>query len=130
LERLLARGIWLAALCGLGLGLIASGVIISFFPTSVELSNAQVMERARTLGMQDLSTLPPGARRSVYLWVTSELNFNQVGQMLHQAGVITEVDSFRLRAEELGFVRLQAGSHLVKEDDSLDQILAKVGRKD
>lgn len=130
MERLLARGILLAAVCGLGLGLIASGVIISFLPNPGELSNAQVMERARSLGMQQLSELPLGVRPSVYIWVTPDLSYVEVGQMLHESGLIPNAESLKLRAETLGFVSgLTEGSHLIRSGDSIDQILAKISRK-
>lgn len=127
----MARGIWLAAVCGLGLGLIASGVGVSFFPDQTELSNAQVIERARSLGMQQLSELPPGVRPSVSIWVTPDLTYVEVGRMLHESGLITDADSLRLRAETLGLVNgLKEGSHLIRGGDSVDQILTKLSRNE
>jgi len=128
-ERLLARGILWAVICGLGLGMIAGGVIVSFFPYENQLNNTQVMERARGLGMQSLSELPPIGRPSVYVWVTPDLTYVEVGQMLHESGLIPAPNSLRLRAETLGLLNgLKEGSHLIRAGDTVDQILAKIGR--
>jgi cell division protein YceG involved in septum cleavage len=124
MEQLLARGIWWAVVCGLGLGLIAAGVIVSFIPDQSELTNAQVIERARALGMQELSVLPP-----VSIWVTPGMTYVEVGQMLYDSGLITDPSMLRLRAEERGLgAGLKDGAHLIRVGDSVDQILTKISR--
>lgn len=59
MDRHTARGLRLAAGLGAGLGLIGAALVVSLWPPVARpLSNAEIMDKARALGMQHVSDVP------------------------------------------------------------------------
>lgn len=132
MDSQLGRGLRFAVLLGVGLGLLAAGALVEAMRPVRELSNAEVMQRARALGMASLSELPRAAPAapavSVTILIRTETTLDEVAAMLVQAGAVTDAAGFAHRARESGRTGPFApGPRTFSRGETADQILSKLG---
>lgn len=134
------RGLRLAMLLGVGIGLLAASVSVALFRPVERVSNAEIMERARALGMERLTDMPrtgsglssgQGAAATapgqITLMIRPETTVDDVAAMLKQAGAIADSEGFLRKARESGLTGPFApGPKTVTQGEGLEQILSKL----
>ena len=133
------RGLRLAMLLGIGVGLLTASVLVATFRPVERLSNAEIMDRARALGMERLSELPrtnpsSGGQAAVSpaptlitLMVRADTTLEDLGAMLKEAGAIADSELFLRKARESGLNGpFSPGPRTVTKGEGLEQILSKL----
>lgn len=134
-----ARGLRIAMLLGVGVGLMAASVLVAVFRPVERLSNAEIMDRARALGMERLSELPPSGTTTgtqvaapqavtlITVMVRPETTLDELAAMLKQAGAIPDSDAFLRKARESGLTGpFPPGPRTVTKGEGLEQILSRL----
>lgn len=114
---------------GVGVGLLAAAVLASLLPQTRALSNAEIAERARGLGMAYLTELPgrTNSAKSLTILVGAETTPAQVAEMLRAGGALTDTADFLSRAVAAGLeTKLVPGAHTVMIGESADQHLLRL----
>jgi len=138
-----ARGLRMSLVIGIGIGIMA-GAALGTLDRRPVLTNAQIMERARTLGMELLTEMPrleppkvaapavaPASEPKVRLavLVRPDSSFTEILQVLKEAGLLSDPQRFTALAQERGAdTRVRAGVHVFTQGDSLDQLLENLTR--
>lgn len=134
------RGLRLAMAFGLGVGLILAAALVALFPQVQTLSNAEITERARALGMSFLTEMPPADQSRapapqapppglLTVLVRPGTSVPELAEMLAEGGAVKDRERFvKLAAERGATGTIAAGAHTVSLGDSLEQIVDKLFR--
>lgn len=133
------RGLTLAVGLGVGVGLMAGAVFVAAKDDG-SLTDAEVIARARTLGMVSATELPkpapapaqaPPVTKVAMVPVAEGASFGEVAATLKAVGLIKEVDPFLERVSERNAAAaLKVGVHQVPmtglTDDQLIDLLTSL----
>jgi len=117
LDRHAVRGLALAAGLGIGVGLMIGSAFVAMASGS-EITEAEIIARARTLGMVSVTELPPRSEapkvdppapeQRLVLVIRAPMTFEDVAAMLKEGGAIPDTAAFLTRVKERG-ARLNTG---------------------
>ncbi|HWI62388.1 MAG TPA: hypothetical protein VNT75_11155 [Symbiobacteriaceae bacterium] len=114
------KGLTLALGLGFGIGLMAGAVLWSL-GAKPDLTDEQVVARARLLGMTRATEMP-GAK--VTLLVKAEMTVAELADMLKAAGAVSDGEAFTARVKEkFPNGKPKAGVHVVTPGMPLDQLV-------
>ena len=133
------RGLTLAVGLGVGVGLMAGAVFVAAKDDG-SLTDAEVIARARTLGMVSATELPkpapapaqaPAVTKVAVVPVAEGASFGEVAATLKAVGLIKELDPFLARVSERNAAAaLKVGVHQVPmtglTDDQLIDLLTSL----
>jgi hypothetical protein len=142
MERHTRGGLKLVLGLGVGIGLMVGAVAAAYLPRP-GLTDDQVRERARVLGMLPATSLPPASApapvpkeappKTIVIYAVVEgMSFDQIAAMLKQTGVLPDAQALTNRARERNALeQVKAGVYTitldpakpVTPDQVIDQLL-------
>ncbi len=150
MDRHTRRGLGLALGLGVGIGLMMGAAVMDAMPPA-EPTDEEIRERARDLGLVDLTEIPgprvptdpepvqeeetapvepPPPERIISFVVTPEMPFRDFAAMLKANGLIDDEGAFLQRVAEREVEdRLQVGVHTLKVGETpltVDEIIDEV----
>lgn len=123
MDRHAIRGLTLAAGLGIGVGLMIGSAFVAM-ASGAQLTEAQIIARAKTLGMVSVTEMPPrseapkveppAAEQRLVLVVRAPMTFEDVAEVLKEGGAIPDTAAFLARVKERG-ARLNTGVFTVTQ---------------
>jgi len=131
LTRHTRQGLTLAVGLGFGMGLMAGAVALALALKPAP-TDAEIVAKARTLGMVLTTELPPAReapkppapQQVIAVMVSEGMSFGEVAAMMKTAGLVADPEALVARAQEREVAtKLKAGVHVVPAGSTPDQVI-------